>query len=124
MKEYIKERVIFIYNANSGVRNKVLDSMQKVFRPSTYDCNLCDITFGVLTENRTWKKFRQQSSYQMLFLHKDEFTKKYASKFGYKFDFPIVLMEGANGLEVLISTNELHQFKTSHDLIKVLNDRI
>ncbi len=60
----------------------------------------------------------------MVFLHKDEFAKKYASKFGYKFDFPIVLIEGGNGLEVLITTKELNGLKTAGGLIRLLKERV
>ena len=59
----------------------------------------------------------------MIFLHKDEFTKTYKSKFQYKFTFPIVLLEGDNGLEVLISTKELNTVQSSEELIKVLKGR-
>lgn len=124
MKKNSAQKTLFIYNANSGARNAIMDSMQKVFSPSTYDCKLCDITYGVIAENRTWKKFRQESKHQMNFLHKDEFSKKYASKFGYKFEFPIVLLEGQSGLEVLISTKELNNLKTAYGLIRLLNERM
>jgi hypothetical protein len=124
MKKKTAQKIIFVYNANSGAGNAVLDSMQKVFSPSTYDCKLCEITYGIVTENRTWKKFRQNSKHQMIFLHRDEFAKKYASKFGYKFEFPIVLAEGDKGLEVLVSTEELNGLKTAHGLIRLLNERI
>ena len=117
------QEIIFIYNANSGARNAVLDSVHKVFSPKTYDCNLCDITFGVVSENRTWKRFRKESHHNMVFLHKDEFAKIYASKFGYKFQFPIVLIEGENGLEVLISTAELNQLKKPEELIQLVKER-
>jgi len=124
MKKSAQQKIVFVYNANSGARNAVMDSMHKVFSPATYNCKLCDITFGVITENRTWKKFRQQSQYQMDFLHKDEFTKKYASKFGHKFEFPIVLFEEGLGFEVLISAQELNNLKTAHGLIRLLKERL
>ena len=124
MEKKIPQKLIFVYNANSGARNAILDSMHKVISPNTYDCKLCDITFGVVSENKTWKKFRKQSNHKMIFLHKDEFTKKYASKFGYKFEFPIVLTENGMGLEVLISRDELNNLKTSHGLIRLLEERL
>ncbi len=124
MKTKSRQKILFVYNANSGTRNAIMDSMHKVFSPSTYDCSLCDITFGIVSENRTWKKFRQESGHSMVFLHKDEFAKKYASKFGSKFDFPIVLVVGENGLEVLITTEELNGLKTARGLIRLLKERI
>lgn len=123
MKQKPQPKLLFIYNANSGKRHALLDSLHKVFSPKTYDCNLCDITYGLFTENRVWKKFRKGSDQEMVFLHKDEFAKKYASKFGYKFDFPVVLLEGAQGLEVLISTEELNQLKTEYGLIRLVKER-
>ena len=118
------QKLLFVYNANSGTRNAILDGMHKVFSPKTYDCKLCDITYGVFTENQTWKKFRKESKHELVFLHKDEFTKTYASKFGYKFDFPIVLTEGVGGLEVLITTDELNQVQSAEELIGLVTGRI
>lgn len=120
----ILKQLLFVYNANSGKRNALLDSMHKVFSPSTYDCNLCDITFGLVGENRIWKKFREQSKMPMSFVHKDEFTKSYASKFGYRFTFPIVLLEGNNGLEVFIPTEELNELQSAKELIDLIRERI
>ncbi|MEL6484565.1 MAG: GTPase [Bacteroidota bacterium] len=116
-------KLVFVYNANSGKKNALLDSLHKVISPSTYDCNLCDITFGVVRENRKWKRFRKESQYPMEFLHRDEFQKTHASKFGYKFEFPIVLAEGEKGLEVFISTQELNGLKTPEALIQLIEER-
>ena len=124
MEKQIREKLIFIYNANSGKRNAILDSMHKIFSPSTYDCNLCDITYGLVSENSSWKKFREESKHDMVFLHKDEFAKKYASKFVAKFTFPIVLIEGINGLEVFISTEELNVLNTPKMLIQLVEERL
>jgi len=124
MKKKLERKLLFIYNANSGARNAIFDSIHKVFNPKTYDCKLCELTFGLVAENKTWKRFRQGSDCEMLFLHKDEFAKKYKSKFGYKFTFPIALIEGENGLEVLISTQELNELKTAKELIRLLEQRI
>ncbi len=123
MKQNRDQKLIFVYNANSGTRNAILDSMHKVFSPTTYACSLCDITYGLVSENKVWKKFREQSGRIMEFLHKDEFSQLYASKFGHKFEFPIVLLEGEKGLEVLISTSELNELKDAEDLITKVRQR-
>lgn len=123
MKQALDQKLIFVYNANSGARNAILDGIHKVFNPSTYACSLCGITYGVVSENKLWKKFREKSGHQMEFLHKDEFAKAYASKFGHKFKFPIVLLEGDRGLEVLISAQELNDLDDAQHLIQLLTDR-
>lgn len=118
-KEEIK-KLLLVYNANSGKRNALLDSAHKIFSPGTYDCNLCDITFGVFTENKVWKQFRETSAVKLVFLHKDEFLKQYASKFSHKFTFPIVLAETAAGLHVQVATEKLNSLKDAEALIALL----
>lgn len=120
----MQEKLIFVYNADSGLRNSIIDSVHKIFSPSTYECNLCDITFGAFTENRIWKNFKEETLFEMDFLHKDEFKKQYASKFGYAFDYPIVLITSVDNLEVFIATVELNALKSAEELISLLRSRI
>ena len=117
------EKLIFIYNANSGKHNALLDTMHKIVSPNTYNCNLCDITFGLFTENKTWRKFRETSKVEMVFLHKDEYLKKYKSKFNNKFTFPIVLAEHLESLSVFINTDELNKLKNQEGLTKEIRKR-
>ena len=117
------EKLIFIYDANSGKHNALLDTMHKIVSPNTYNCNLCDITFGLFTENKTWRKFRETSKVEMVFLHKDEYLKKYKSKFNNKFTFPIVLAEHLESLSVFINTDELNKLKNHEGLMKEIRKR-
>ena len=101
-----------------------IDSAHKIVSPSTYECNLCDITFGTFVENKIWKNFREESLLEMEFLHKDEFKKLYASKFGYAFDYPIVLMTSVDNLEVFITTAELNALESAEELVSLIKTRI
>lgn len=123
MRTTTLQKIIFIYNADSGLRNAILDSAHKIFSPSTYECSLCGITYGAFTENNVWKKFRKESDLQMEFLHKDEFATAYKSKFGYKYSFPIVLAKTENGLVVLVKTEELNTLENADQLINLITTR-
>jgi len=123
MENNLSKKLIFIYNADSGIRNMIMDSAHKIFSPATYECSLCDITYGAFTENSIWKKFRKNTDLQMDFLHKDEFGKAYASKFGHKFTFPIVLAQTKDSLEVFVKTEELDRIENSEELINLINER-
>ena len=124
MYQTVPQKLIFIYNANSGTVNAVLDSMHKVLSPSTYNCNLCDITFGLVGEKGVWRDFRDSFPLAMEFLHKDEFEKEYGSKFGHKFDYPIVLCAVEEELQVLVNTPELNLLKSAEELIALIEDRV
>ena len=116
-------KLLFVYNATSGVANALLDSVHKVVSPSTYQCNLCDITFGLVSENKAWKQFRESSDIEMVFLHKDEFLKAYRSKWLPKYEFPIVLIEEENGFEVYITSEVINSLKDSDALIQEIAKR-
>ena len=112
-------KLLFIYNANAGFGNSLLDSAHKIFSPSTYNCNLCDITFGIFTENKVWKEFREEADLTLEFLHKDEFSKRYLSKYK-KYSLPIILKQSEENLEVFLTTEKLNSFKTSEELIDAI----
>ncbi len=117
-------KLLFIYNADSGKANAYLDSLHKLFSPSSYSCDLCSQTYGIFSEKKKWKAFRKNLEVETEFLHKDEFQKKYASKFGYKFEFPIVLVETSEGLEVFVSDKEISEVSSTENLIQLIEERL
>jgi hypothetical protein len=117
-------KLLFVYNADSGAVNAVLDSMHKVLSPSTYNCKLCELTFGTFSENRAWKEFRENTAIEMRFLHRDEFRKEFRSKWLPKYDFPSVLIVNNEGLEIFISAEEFSTIASPEALIKLIQERL
>jgi hypothetical protein len=70
-------KIIFIYNANSGLANGLIDVGRRVFQPKDYPCALCMITYGPFGMKHEWKQFVRSLPYDVAFLHKDEFSRKY-----------------------------------------------
>ena len=95
----------------------VLDSAHKILSPKTYQCRLCDLTYGAFKEKKAWKNFRKQNDMEMKFLHADEFEKLYKSKFRPAFQLPVVLIENQYDLDVLISSKGLDKIKDCQSLI-------
>ncbi len=123
----LSQKLVFIYNADSGLGNGIIDGVHKVLSPATYQCSLCKLTHGAFTEKKLWKAFRDElgaQGFELDFLHKDEFGKLYRSKFGHKFTYPIVLVVGNNGLEILIHTNELPALEFPQALIDLVRQRL
>ncbi|MGY5848925.1 GTPase [Salegentibacter sp. F14] len=117
------DKLVFVYNAFSGSHNAFLDAVLKLMGSNSKTCNLCQLTHGVFSQKKVWKDFIRNSDIEMDYLHLDEFQKKYASKFGYKFTFPIVLWEDQGEMGVLISTEELEELDNVKELIVLLEDR-
>lgn len=109
------KKLIFVYNADSGF-SSALDSIRKVVSPSTYKCNLCKLTYGVLNMKKDWKEFIEKSGYELEFLHKDEFVKKFDIEAG----FPAVFLEGKEKIRVLIDKEEINLCKNLEELKELI----
>lgn len=123
----MSQKLVFIYNADSGLVNSLLDGAHKIVSPATYACSLCRLTHGAVSEKKLWTQFREElksAGKNLQFLHKDEFRKVYKSKFGHKFTFPILLVEGENGLEILVHTKELNTLDSTEELIALVRERM
>jgi len=70
-------KLIFVYNANTGLFSTVTDFAHKMLSPSTYQCQLCALTYGSFSMKQEWNFFIKSLSIKTVFLHKDEFEKQY-----------------------------------------------
>lgn len=113
-------KLIFVYNANAGIVNTWLDIAHKIVSPATYECDLCNLTHGRFSEKRIWKKFRDTSLINMEFYHKDEFLKKYKSKWLPKYTYPLILISDAQGLQPLLTATDFQEI----DSVEMLIERI
>ncbi len=111
-------KLIFVYNANSGVVNNWLDIAHKIVSPTSYECDLCSLTHGAFLEKRIWKKFKDEGLINMEFYHKDEFLKKYKSKWLPKYTFPIILISDQQGLQSFMTTQDFKEIDSVALLIE------
>lgn len=72
-----RPRLLFVYNADSGLFNTLADIGHKIFSPATYDCRLCALTHGYFSERREWREFIATLPADCDFLHRDEFRQRY-----------------------------------------------
>ena len=114
--------LVFVYNAEAGALNAVLDIGHKILSPNTYACDLCTLTHGTFRERGAWKRFRESSSLGLTFFHKDEFEKLHGSQPDLSISYPVVLREGSR-LEVFISTEELGAMSDPQELIAMIRER-
>lgn len=94
------DRLIFVYNADSGLFNALTDMAHKIFSPETYACHLCAITHSNLGMRKSWKEFLETLSVPLVFLHRDELIAQYGRG---DIALPAILSENAGELEVAVS---------------------
>jgi len=119
------ERIIlFVYNADSGIWDKSLDFAHKIISPSTYSCSLCALTHGSFSENKRWKEFRETIPHQFVFKYKDAFLNEKTGMRYQEFEFPIILEQKENRLDVLMYTEELNVIDSTEKLINILQKKL
>ncbi|MEJ7599930.1 MAG: hypothetical protein WKG01_18635 [Kofleriaceae bacterium] len=64
--------LVFVYNADSGAWNKLLDAGPKLVSPSTYACRLCALTYGAVSMRAPWARFISELPHHVRFAYRDE----------------------------------------------------
>lgn len=106
-------KLIFVYHAESGPLNAVLDGLHKLLSPATYPCELCALTYGKIMERKEWREFRKRSPYEMTFYHRDEFEEIHDERFTY----PVVLAERDGKQEPVLTKGQMAEMSDVDDMI-------
>lgn len=117
-----KQKLVFVYNADSGVFNLLTDIAHKIFSPETYSCNLCALTHSNFGMKKKWKNFLESLDLEKEFLHADEFKEKFNLQ---EVALPAVYRQDDDGnIEIIINALEINKCRTIDDLILYFNSRI
>ena len=103
-----EKKLVFVYNADSGVISIVKDFWKKLLRPGSYQCHLCGVTYGAFSMKKDWKNFINNLNIDTEFLHRDEFEKKYHVKDAL---YPSAYLFQNEELILLISQDEMNSVK-------------
>ena len=115
-----ESELIFIYNAKSGIVNEFLDFAHKIISPSTYNCNLCTISYGNFTMKKKWSDYISSLPVRSTFTYKDK-----VSEYGYdNIKLPSIIFQDKSKSKVIISSEEINKLKKIDQLINILSDRL
>jgi hypothetical protein len=113
------KKLLFVYNADSGLLNFVLDAAHKLFSPSTYPCNLCALTYSFSGLPR-WRRFVKTLPWPVEFIHRDELAEQYNSV---DFPLPTALLWDGHSLQAWIAAEEMNAIQTLDALMAVVEHR-
>lgn len=108
-----RTRLLFVYNADSGIVAALLDSVHKLVSPGTYGCCLCALTYGPVTMRRVWRDWLRSAPFDARFMHRDEFVRDYPDA---GVSLPAVLIERGGGPDLLIGPEELDTISSIDEL--------
>ena len=115
------DKIVFVYNADSGFANALLDYGKKYVQPTKYDCRLCMVTYGVLGMKKDWKQFTKSLPLPVQFIHRDEFERNYPKV---SLSYPVILQIKNGAPAVLVSSKDFDSIKSLQDLMTVVSGRL
>jgi hypothetical protein len=121
MKDAAKQKIIFVYNADSGVFNLLSDVAHKMFSPQTYSCNLCAVTHSNFGMKKEWKDYLDSIDNPLEFLHADESKSKYPSE---KAIFPAIFIEENESLKQIADHAQINKSRTIEDLKFIIDGEL
>jgi len=99
-------RLIFIYNADSGLFNTLSDIAHKIFSPQTYACNLCALSHDYFAMRPAWSRFIAGLGADCEFLHRDQFRRRFPEL---DIELPAVLRQDATGVRVCLPAEAINR---------------
>ena len=94
--------------------------------PSTYQCNLCALTYGTVRMKDEWKAFIDKLKMPSEFLHRDEFLRKLKTHPHNirNAKFPAVFLDKGGKISLFITNNEINECKTLKDLMNLITKKL
>src|SRR5436309_2725239 len=102
-KTILIERLLFIYNADSGVFSAAADSAKKLL--GIHGCALCSLTHSVIGERSEWRSCRETLGVPVAYFHRDELTPEIRRSVGEA--LPVVAAQVAGETIVLLDSHAI-----------------
>jgi hypothetical protein len=103
------DRLIFVFNADSGTVNALLDSARKLLRLN--GCTLCTITHGLAGEKSEWRECKEEIGVPIDYVHRDEIDAGLAKIV--EGQLPCVVAEAGSDRLLLLTPDVLDRCKGS-----------
>ena len=115
-------RLLFVYNADSGLLNALRDTVHKVRSPETYACSLCAVTYGALSMRPEWKAYLKRLPVKPVFFHRDEWRMEHPLN---SEPLPAIFIQhGIEAPEVLVRAKEMPLSQSLDQLMAILDKRL
>ena len=113
--------LVFVYNADSGLLNLLIDAAHRVVSPKTYLCRLCAITFSFEGMRREWKQFVAELGRPAEFLHRDELKERHGIE---GIALPAVFLRNGDKLTQWIDADAINRCKSVDDLEDLITSEL
>jgi len=103
------DRLLFVFNADTGSFNAFLDSAKKLLRLN--GCTLCSITHGLAGEKSEWRECKEEIGVPVDYVHRDEISGELRSVVGDQ--LPCIVAQAGSDLVLLLAPDVLDRCQGS-----------
>jgi len=103
------DRLLFVFNADTGSFNAFLDSAKKLLRLN--GCTLCSITHGLAGEKSEWRECKEEIGVPVDYVHRDEISGELRSVVGDQ--LPCIVAQTGSDLILLLTPDVLDRCQGS-----------
>ena len=114
-------KLIFVYNANSGLLNLLADAAHRMVRPRTYPCRLCAVTYTLTGMRSEWRDFIQSLGHPIEVLHRDELAARYGITDA---SLSAIFVNHGERTRLWISAADINGCRSLEDLKLLVSERI
>jgi hypothetical protein len=114
------DELVFVYNADGGAVNGLLDWAHKLLSPATYDCRLCALTYGNLGMKKEWRRFLEGLGRPVSFLHCDELAAREGVTGA---PLPALYARRDGRLQLLIGAGDMNRCRTLEELERLVLEK-
>jgi hypothetical protein len=114
------QRLLLVYNADSGIINALMHAVHKQVSPETYPCSLCAITYGAVSMHVEWRRFLDSLQMEVVIHHKDDFEETYP---GHNIPLPAILIaESGAAPRELVPAQQLDMTADTMELMESVEE--
>jgi hypothetical protein len=114
-------KILFVYNAEAGFLNGMMDSLHKTVSPETYECALCSITHGMFSMDKTWRAYLKSLPHESTFYHRKDFGEAFPNAY---FELPVILLQRGEKFVELVSAKQMKEASDVNSLSKALDSAL
>lgn len=114
------DTLIFVYNAESGMFNKMADWAHKALSPESYQCSLCLLTHHNFGIKNKWQEFIDSLPHDVKFQYKNAET-ALPSHAG---SYPKIYLVKAGKRSTLLSKETINKIEDLDDLIREVSRKL
>ena len=117
-----KNKLIFIYNASDDYLSIAFDFTHKIISPKTYQCSLCQVTYGAFSMHKEWKEYIESIDYETIFLYKNNYKEYYPSL--EVRSFPSAFIYNGESFSEFLDKKDFDSCEKLESLIKLINTKL